>query len=113
MKELTLNSDDPVERVFIECVEIYRERAQKYTSENWDDNFQYIARSMREAGHPDFLASDAATVLMSVKDARQVAGLDSGRKDFEDDSFRDSDLDKINYAAIRRALRDQEADAGR
>ena len=104
-----LNPDDPVESIFIECVRIYRERAKKYTDENWDDNFQFIARSMREQGHPEFKASDAAAVLKAVKDARKTAGHSSGRKDFSDDSFRDSDIDKINYSAIELALKDKEA----
>jgi len=105
---MELNWDDPVERIFIECVEVYRERAKKYTHGRWDDNFQYMAARMRESGHPDFKASDAASVLMYVKEARQHAAEKSGRFEFADDSFRDSDLDKLNYLALRRALRDQE-----
>lgn len=105
---LELNLDDPIERIFAECVGIYRERSKKYTHGRWDDNFQFIAARMREVGHPSFLASDAASVLMFVKDARQDAAAKSQRFDFADDSFRDSDIDKINYLAIRRALRDQE-----
>lgn len=108
MTGLELDHDDPVERVFAECVRVYRERAKKYTHGRWDDNFQFIASRMREAGHPDFLASDAASVLMFVKDARQDAAAKSRRFDFDDDSFRDSDIDKINYLVLRRALRDQE-----
>lgn len=109
---VALNPDDPVEAVFIDCVLIYRERSLKYTAERWDDNFQFIARQMRANGHPDFMAADAATVLMAVKEARQDAASRSGRLEFTDDSFRDSDIDNINYRAIRRALRDQEGGDG-
>lgn len=105
---VVLKSDDPVERVFADCVKVYRERSKKYTSTRWDDNFQHIAKRMRENGFPEFSAADAASVLMFVKEARQVAANDSGRRDFDDDSYRDSDIDDINYRAIRRALRDVE-----
>lgn len=112
-ESVTLNPDDPVERVFIDCVLTYRERSKKYTHSQWDDNFQYIAKRMRENGHPAFSAADSASVLMFVKEARQDAAQRSGRRDFADDSFRDSDIDDINYRAIRRALRDgEEAFAG-
>lgn len=105
---VTLDPEDPVERVFIDCVTTYRERSKKYTHTRWDDNFQFIARRMRENGYPEFGAADAASVLMFVKEARQDAAQKSGRRDFDDDSFRDSDIDDINYRAIRRALRDGE-----
>lgn len=109
-EEVTLNPDDAVERVFIDCVKTYRERSKKYTHTRWDDNFQHIAKRMQESGFPDFTPADAATVLMFVKEARQDAATKSGRRDFDDDSFRDSDIDDINYRTIRRALRDaQEA----
>lgn len=107
---VVLDQNNPVERVFADCVKIYRERSKKYTHANWDDNFQHIAKRMRENGFPEFTAADAASVLMFVKEARQVAANESGRRDFNDDSYRDSDIDDLNYRAIRRALRDvQEA----
>lgn len=107
---MQLNADDPVERVFIHCVNIYRERSKKYTHERWDDNFRFIANRMQESGYPSFTAADAATVLMLVKEARQDAAGKSGRLNFLDDTFRDSEIDDINYRVIRRALRDQEQD---
>lgn len=105
---VVLRPEDPVEAVFMDCVRVYRERSQKYTHTQWDDNFQFIAERMRVSGHPDFTAADAATVLLFVKEARQDAASRSGRVEFDDDSFRDSDIDNINYRVIRRALRDRE-----
>lgn len=105
---VVLDEGNPVEAVFAECVRIYRERSLKYTHGNWDDNFQYIAKRMREQGH-DFTAADAATVMMLVKEARQDAARKSGRKEFADDSHRDSKIDDLNYRAIRVALEDQDA----
>lgn len=105
---VVLRPDDPVEAVFADCVRVYRERSQKYTHTQWDDNFQFIARQMRDSGHPEFTAADAASVLMFVKEARQDAASRSGRLDFDDDSYRDSDIDNINYRVIRRALRDRD-----
>lgn len=103
-----LDESNPVERVFADCVRVFRERSLKYTHGQWDDNFQYIARKMRERGH-EFTAADAATVLMLVKEARQDAARKSGRTDFADDSYRDSKVDDINYRAIQIALEDQES----
>lgn len=105
-EDIVLDASNPVERVFIDCVKTFRERSQKYTSNRWDDNFQHIAKRMQESGFPEFTPADAASVLMFVKEARQVAANASGRRDFEDDSYRDSDIDDINYRTIRRALRD-------
>lgn len=103
---MKLNPEDPVERIFIECVEIYRERSKKYTDEGWDDNFRSISEEMKEL-FPEFTPADAARTLIAVKNARLKAGRSSGRKDFEDDSFRDGKIDKINYSAIELALEDQ------
>lgn len=105
---VVLDEENPVEAVFAECVRVYRERSLKYTHGNWDDNFQYIAKRMREQGH-DFTAADAATVMMLVKEARQDAARKSGRREFADDSHRDSKIDDLNYRAIRVALEDQDA----
>lgn len=109
-ERIVLDPDHPVEAVFIELVQVIRERQQKYTHGSWDDNFVATAEMVRQRmGFEDWTPADSARFMRYLKEARQDAGRRSGRRDFADDSYRDSKLDDVNYRVLEIALEDKAA----
>lgn len=105
-----LDPTHPVERIFIDCVQTFRDRSLKYANDgeggHWALAFVTTATILREQfGMEGFTPADVCKVMIALKQARQQAG--DGR-DHDDDSQRDSRIDEINYMVLLTALEEMD-----
>lgn len=100
---VTLNANDPFERVLMEIVETNRRKRKDYAVDGSPfSNFDYTAGAM---GIPGFGAREAAEFNGHQKDARLSSLRTNGRiDDPENESVQDTFLDRAVYAVITYAI---------
>ena len=98
---ITLNRDDPFERVLIEMVKLSRKKAHDYASE--DDRFSNFRET---ADHLGLEAIDSCDLLVATKQARLKQLRAKGRA--MNESMRDTYVDRAVYSVIAVALYDEE-----
>lgn len=99
---ITLNPDDPYERVLIEMVTLSRRKSADYAADN--DRFSNFRISGSFAGGT---ALQSCRVLLGTKIARLMELLKPGKTP-KNESIRDTMVDMAVYSAIAVALYDEE-----